>query len=164
LTLAIHRVDLTQFAMKLQTRAFVRTAFVNLMVGALLFAIGLVADAAGFDGRLAVLRYPAIHLLVVGWLTQLIVGVAIWLFPLPERPGSPWMNRLGWIGFGLLNGGLVLRLAGEVGPAFGGAVWAGWALAASATAQAIAAWLFAALLMPRLRPRTGPHASAGAPR
>jgi hypothetical protein len=150
--------------MKPQTRAFVRTAFVNLMVGTLLFAIGLVVDALGFDPRLAVLRYPAIHLIVVGWLTQLIIGVAIWLFPLPENPGSAWTNRLGWIGFGLLNSGLVLRLAGEVGPAFGGGAWAGWALAASATAQAIAAWLFAGMLWPRVRPRPGPHAKAEAPR
>lgn len=150
--------------MKAQTRAFVRTAFVNLMVGTLLFAIGLVGDALGFDARLAVLRYPAIHLIVVGWLTQLIIGVAIWLFPLPERPGSPWLNRLGWVGYGLLNSGLVLRLAGEAGLAYGGGAWAGWALAGSAAAQAIAAWLFAAMLWPRIRPRPGPHARAEAPR
>ena len=150
--------------MKPQTRAFVRTAFVNLMLGTLLFAIGLVADALGFDARLSVLRYPAIHLIVVGWLTQLIIGVAIWLFPLPERPGSPGMNRLGWVGFGLLNSGLALRLAGEVGSAYGGGAWSGWALAGSATAQAVAAWLFAALLWPRIRPRPGPHAKPGAPR
>jgi hypothetical protein len=150
--------------MKPQTRAFVRTAFLNLLGGTLLFAIGLIADATGLDARLGALRYPAVHFIVVGWLTQLIIGVAIWLFPLPERPGSAWMNRLGWIGYGLLNGGLVLRLAGEVGPIYGGSAWAGWALAASASAQAAAAWLFAAMLWPRVRSRPGPHPKAEAQR
>lgn len=143
--------------MKPQTRAFVRSAFLNLIGGTLLFAIGLVADSLGLDTRLAVLRYPAIHLIVVGWLTQLIIGVAIWLFPLPEHPASPWASRLGWAGFALLNTGLGLRLIGEVGQAYGGAGWAGWILAASGIAQALAAWLFAAILWPRVRPRPGPH-------
>lgn len=140
--------------MKIQTRVFVRTAFVNLLAGTVLFAIGLVADALGLDVRLAVLRYPAIHLLVVGWLTQLIVGVAIWLFPLSERPAAPLIPRLAWLGYGLLNAGLALRVAGEAGPAFGATGWPAWALAVSAVAQALAAWLFVVVLWPRARGRT----------
>ena len=54
-----------------------------------------------------------IHLLVLGWATQMIFGVAYWMFP---REGAldlarvPW---LGWICFVTLNAGLVLRAIGE---------------------------------------------------
>lgn len=138
--------------MKLQTRAFIRLAFVNLLLGLSAFLLAAAAEPLGLDARLAALRYPAMHFLTVGWLTQLIVGVAIWLFPLPPQSGAVWATPSGWVGMGLLNGGLVLRLLGEVGPAFGVSAWAGLALMLSALAQAIAAWLFVALLWPRLRP------------
>ena len=61
----------------------------------------------------AALHLGAVHLLTVGWLLQVMVGVAFWMFP--RHPTSPprGSTRLGWWAFGLLNGGLVLRLAGE---------------------------------------------------
>lgn len=140
--------------MKKPTRVMVRTAFGHLLAGLLLFSVGLTGEALGADARLSVLRYPAVHLLVVGWLTQLIMGVAIWLFPLPARPPSRRAEVATWAGYGLLNVGLALRVVGEAGPAYGASGWPAWALAASAVAQATAAWLFAALLWPRARAST----------
>lgn len=140
--------------MKRPTRVMVRTAFGHLLAGLVLMSVGLTGEALGADARWSVLRYPALHLLVVGWLTQLILGVALWLFPLPARPPSPPAAVATWAGYGLLNAGLALRVAGEAGPAYGASGWPEWALAASAIAQAAAAWLFAALLWPRARAST----------
>lgn len=54
-----------------------------------------------------------LHLLTFGWLTQLIFGVALWMFPkyTAEMPrGYEW---LGWSTFALLNSGLILRMIFE---------------------------------------------------
>lgn len=48
------------------------------------------------------------HLLLVGFLLLLIIGVAFWTFPRirGRRPGREW----GWVAFALINAGLLLRL------------------------------------------------------
>jgi hypothetical protein len=64
------------------------------------------------------------HLLLVGWITQMIVGVAFWMFPkftLAKPRGS---ESLAWITYGLLNLGLVLRVISEpLNKVQPGAVW-----------------------------------------
>jgi heme/copper-type cytochrome/quinol oxidase subunit 1 len=53
------------------------------------------------------------HALAFGWLTQLIFGIAFWMFPKysTARPrGHEW---LGWAAFILLNTGLILRIVFE---------------------------------------------------
>lgn len=50
-----------------------------------------------------------LHLLVVGWLTQLIFGIAHWLFPRASAATPRGDERLGWAGLLLLNLGLLLR-------------------------------------------------------
>lgn len=96
----------------------------------------------------AALHLGAIHLLTVGWLLQLITGVAFWMFPRhPTRPPRG-DQRLGWAGFGLLNAGLLLRLVGEPWQlGFGGP---GWPLLLSAGCQFAAVGLLVLLLWPRI--------------
>lgn len=95
------------------TQLYVKTALAYLVLG-LLLGVVLVwpveSTAAYWQGLL----WPAwIHLLTIGWLTQLIFGVAIWLFPRysRERPYGPQI--LARIAYPLLNGGLLLRLVSE---------------------------------------------------
>lgn len=59
------------------------------------------------------LRLTYFHLLVVGWLTQLIFGVAHWLFPRASANAARGNERLGWAGFLLLNLGLLTRAGTE---------------------------------------------------
>ncbi len=95
------------------------------------------------------LHLGAIHLLTVGWLLQLISGVAFWMFPRHPTVPPRGNERLGWAAFGLLNGGLVLRLGGEAwrlgmgGPS--------WPLVAAALLQLVAVALLVLLLWPRIR-------------
>lgn len=95
------------------------------------------------------LHLGAIHLLTVGWLLQLITGVAFWMFPRhPTRPPRG-DARLGWTAFGLLNAGLLLRLVGEPWRlGFGGP---GWPLLLSAGLQFLAIATIVRLLWPRIR-------------
>ena len=94
------------------SRWFVRAALVALLAG--LGRGALVASG----GRAPFLDPTGLHLLVVGWLTQMVFGVAFWLFPrfAPGRPrGYPW---LGWLTFVALNAGLLLRVLAEPLPGF----------------------------------------------
>jgi hypothetical protein len=121
------------------------------LVAALLLGVAMQLPVAA---RLPVLRsvWPTyLHLLVVGWLTQLIFGVAFWLFPRysAERPRGS--EPLGWVAYGLVNLGLLLRLAGEPWRAAGGDAVA--TLLLSAAAQLVAVWLFVLNTWPRVRER-----------
>ena len=55
-----------------------------------------------------------VHLLVVGWLTQLIFGVAYWMFPVYTNANPYRSVRLAWAMFWALNIGLLLRVAAEI--------------------------------------------------
>ena len=89
------------------TRWFLKAALVYLIL-ALCTGI-LLAMANPISGVFPVY----FHLLTFGWLTQLIFGVALWMFPkyTPAKPrGHEW---LGWSTLILLKIGLLLRMIFE---------------------------------------------------
>jgi hypothetical protein len=88
---------------------------------------------------------------VVGWLTQLIFGVAFWLFPRFSAALPRGSEALGWASFILLNLGLLLRIVGEPWLALGGNT--GSLLVASAVAQLLGGWAFVANTWPRIKER-----------
>ena len=96
------------------------------------------------------LPYPTyLHLFTVGWLSNLIFGVAHWMFPRASAEQPRGDVRLAWAGWGLLNAGLLLRVMGEA--------WSGTmpptVLLASALLQLLAVWTWVAHLWPRVRER-----------
>lgn len=128
------------------TRAMIRAALAWMVVGAVLTIVAagpwpVLADALPWPARL--------HVWTIGWLTQLILGVAWWLLPTlgPGRGRGP-EQAMGAAGL-LLNFGLVLRLVGE-GRA-GGLAWASTAYLGGVTLLALACTLAAGLLLRRLR-------------
>jgi hypothetical protein len=116
------------------TRWFIKTSFVCL-------GLGLIAGLLlGFQsilnlGGLSAIFPIYIHLLVFGWLTQLIFGVVYWMFPkfTIERPRRS--DTLGWWTYGLLNSGLLLRAVAEPLQALRPNEVTGWMLVLSATLQ-----------------------------
>lgn len=92
------------------------------------------------------------HLLVVGWLTLLIFGVAHWMFPKYSREQPRGREWLGWLVYALLNLGLLLRVVAEPLHTGSGGLW-GWALVASALLQWLAGLLFVVNAWPRVKER-----------
>jgi hypothetical protein len=123
------------------------------LIAALLLGILIQLPLSPQVPVLAVLWPTYLHVFLVGWLTQLIFGVAFWLFPRysAERPRGN--ERLGWWSFALLNFGLVLRVIGEPWRTLTGSGVAGALLVGSAFAQWLAGWAFAVNTWPRLRER-----------
>lgn len=131
-------------------RWLIKTALMHLVLG-LGVALVRVGQTAGLlPGSAAVLWLPQLHLLTVGWLTQLIFGVAYWLFPSPA-PGRQPSPQLIWIAYGMLNGGMLLRVAGEPGAI--PELLHTWVLGAAAVLQWGASLLFVIHYWGRVRPK-----------
>lgn len=134
--------------MPLITRWYIRSSFLYLIASlfaGLLIALRSVLDLPAVFG---VMGPVYLHLFLVGWVTQLIFGVIFWLFPKP-RTEFPYWERIGWIVWGLLNVGLLLRVIAEP-PAVlqPGGAW-GWILVASAVLQWLAGIGLIAIVWPR---------------
>ncbi len=133
------------------TRWYLRTALVwfvaGLAAGVLLALRGWVA----LPPALAALTPVYFHLLMVGWVTQLIFGVGFWMFPKESSARPRGSERLGWAAYGLLNAGLLLRVAGEPWLSVSASALPRWLVAASAILQLAAGWAFAANTWRRVR-------------
>jgi hypothetical protein len=83
------------------------------LVAALVLGVVMQLPAAGRVPALAAVWPTYLHLMVVGWLAQLVFGVAFWLFPRYSAEHPRGSERLGWAVYGLVNAALVLRLGAE---------------------------------------------------
>lgn len=138
--------------MPVLSRWLLRAALLNLVAA---LVIGLVRVWPGTAGMTrAALAPVATHLLMVGWVTQMIIGVAYWLFPRPHRAVNPATPRAGWFMFAALNAGLLLRAAAEPAVTLGTAAGTPRVLLVTSAVLQLAAVTTAALLLwPRLEPR-----------
>jgi len=137
-----------------ESRWFIKTGIawlvVSLVLGGLewvsLLGLEPVALAAGSPAH--------VHLFVFGWVTQMIIGVALWMFPpySRERPkGRKWLS---WVAYAGINLGLAVRAVAEPLVTSGGpgAPWSQLLLAA-AIAQAVGGIAFTVNIWPRVKGR-----------
>lgn len=139
--------------MPLLTRLFIKSAlvyFVTALLVGLLLAARSVLDLPGALNGLSPVYF---HLLMVGWVTQLILGVAHWMFPKFSRDEPRGRELLNWATYWLLNGGLILRVIAEPARAASSAPLWGWLLVLSALLQWLAVMAFIANLWPRVKER-----------
>jgi hypothetical protein len=132
---------------------FIRSGILCLVL-ALLLSLGQAAtQALGAIALFSALGPTILHLFTVGWVTQLIFGVAYWMFPRYSRSlphGSP---RLAWFTFFTLNLGLLLRVFAEPLHAIAHSALSAWLLVASAILQWFAALAFVLNTWARVRER-----------
>lgn len=139
--------------MPLLSRTFIKAGLIYFVAG--LFAGVLtvgqpILNLPSFFG----VFYPVyIHLLMVGWVMQLIIGVVYWMFPKYSKEHPRRSETLGWIVFGLLNAGLILRAIGEPLNTLKPEWKLGWTLAISAILQLLAGWAFVINTWSRVKER-----------
>lgn len=135
------------------TRWQIKSAFLYL-IAALLLGVALAFGAViQLPDWLAYLSPSFFHLIMVGWVTQMIFGVIYWMFPIITRAQPRGDERLGWAVFILLNGGLLLRFICEpLNAIYHGGIW-GWGLIVSALFQWLAAVIFVYSSWPRVKER-----------
>jgi hypothetical protein len=89
-------------------RTFIKTGLIYFLCS-LLLALGYELDTFRFPAMLPLFW----HLLMVGWITQIIFGVSMWMFPGRTREEGFLAQKWAWSTYILLNIGLVLRVIAE---------------------------------------------------
>lgn len=121
-------------------RWYLRTALAMFVLALL---VGVIQNFGGVLPSLPPGLTPVyFHLLMVGWVTQFILGVAIWMLPKYSQEKPRGLEALSWATYILLNIGLLVRVFGEpLTQLYPGTPW-GWMLVLSAILQWVAGLLF----------------------
>lgn len=139
--------------MPLLTRLFIKTGLAYFAVAMLMGLALLAQPILGLPPVVGLFHPVYLHLLMVGWVLQLIIGVIYWMFPKQSKERPRGSDRLAWLVYVCLNAGLLLRIAGEPLTAARPDLGVGWTLAVSAMLQLVAGWAFIANTWGRVKER-----------
>ncbi len=120
---------------------FVRAALVHFAFGTTAGAWRLAATSGGLDVSALALRPLHVEGLLLGWLCQLALGVAVWILPFSDQVSA---DRRLWGAWVALNGGIALSVLAQ---------WlsASPLLVVGRSAEILAGVLVAWVLWPRVR-------------
>ncbi len=135
------------------TRLYVKTSLVYLAAALVLALVLALAQVITLPLWLAAAGPTYFHLFLVGWATQLIMGIVFWMFPKWSKERPRGNEQLAAVIYGLLNAGLLLRVVGEPARAVSSAVLWGWLLTLSALLQWLAGIGFVANTWGRVKER-----------
>ncbi|MFO7845801.1 MAG: hypothetical protein R6V27_04500 [Balneolaceae bacterium] len=132
------------------TRWFIKAGMIWLVSGVMLALVAELPDVQG-----AALLLPVYwHMIVIGWITQVIMGVSVWMFPRKKRNRKKEQSLLATGAFFLLNGGLIVRFLSEPFlPVFDESTVIPFLVVFSAILQLTAIILFVCEIWPRVQPK-----------
>jgi cbb3-type cytochrome oxidase subunit 1 len=132
-------------------RRYVKTSFVFLVLGLVLGAYLIVAQfgVGAYPPRLVVTAH--VHLLLVGFMLMIVMGVATWMFPRPSREDTRYRPELAEAVYWVMTLSTGIRAAAEMLLAYTGAPALGWLIAAGGLGQVAGAILFVANMWVRVR-------------
>ena len=90
----------------------VRTSLLQLGIGFTVGMLMLFNKGIPFDPAIWRLLPIHIEMVLLGWTMQLAMGVAFWVLPRFSAAPRYGHERLGWLAYALLNGGLIIFVAG----------------------------------------------------
>jgi hypothetical protein len=91
------------------SRFFIRAALIYLLLGFTFGALILANKGIPFAPAVWALLPIHIEFLILGWLTQLALGVAFWILPRLGSESPRGDERWSWLTFGLVNLGILLN-------------------------------------------------------
>lgn len=96
------------------SRYFIRAGIVCFILSIIVAIIDPLGQVLNIDWLYRLSLMPVFwHLLAVGWITQIIMGVSIWMFPRYSKEKRRGPITIGWVAFVLLNLGLLIRVIME---------------------------------------------------
>jgi hypothetical protein len=133
------------------TRLFIKTAFVYLVLALVVALLLAAAPLLTLPPVLGLLNPIYLHLFLVGWVTQLIIGVAHWMFPRFTRSQPRGSASLAWATYLFLNLGLILRVVAEPANALQSSSFWGPILVCAAVLQGLGGLAFILNTWPRIK-------------
>jgi heme/copper-type cytochrome/quinol oxidase subunit 1 len=132
-------------------RRYIKTSFVFLLAGLLLGAYIVVAEFAfdTYPPRLLVTTHA--HLLLVGFMLMLVMGVATWMFPRPGRDDTGYRPELAEAVYWVMTVATALRALAEMIVALVAALGLRWLIALAGLGQLAGAALFVLNMWRRVR-------------
>jgi cbb3-type cytochrome oxidase subunit 1 len=137
-------------------RRFIKTAIVFLVVGLAIGGYMIVVRELGgrFPSEYVISAHT--HAILVGFVMLMILGVALWLFPRPDKSDARYDPVLASASYWMLTIGTAVRIAGELARAASGAAWLRWSVAIAGLAQIAGLVVFFYTMWGRIRP-VGSH-------
>ena len=132
-------------------RRYIKTAIVFLAVGIALGGWMLVNRELHGRQPTEYETSAHTHLIFVGFVMEMILGVALWLFPRPHKDDTRYSPRLVNIAYWLVTVGTVIRTAGELARASEDGVALRWLIVCSGLAQICGLGLFFYTMWSRIR-------------
>jgi cbb3-type cytochrome oxidase subunit 1 len=132
-------------------RRYIKTSFAFLMAGLVLGSYMIVAEfvVGRFPPRIFVTAHA--HLLLVGFMVMMVMGVATWMFPRPGRDDTRYRPELAELVYWVMTLATAVRAAAELGAGVAGASPIRWLIALGGLGQLVGATLFAANMWWRVR-------------
>ena len=132
-------------------RRYIKTSFAFLVLGLLLGGYLVVAQfvLGHYPSRLLVTAH--VHLLLVGFMLMIVMGVATWMFPRPGRDDVRYRPELAEAVYWVMALATALRAAAEVLLGTTGAAALGWLIAVGGLGQLVGAALFVLNMWWRVR-------------
>lgn len=132
-------------------RRYIKTSIVFLAVGLLIGAAMIVArELWGWYPRPYVVSAHT-HAILVGFVMMMILGVALWLFPRPEKTDTRYRPALAEAAYWMLTLSTAARIAGELARALDGALWLRVVVALAGLTQVTGILLFFGTMWSRIR-------------
>jgi heme/copper-type cytochrome/quinol oxidase subunit 1 len=132
-------------------RRYIKTSFVFLLAGLLLGSYMIWAEfvAVHYPPRLFITAHT--HLLLVGFMLMLVMGVATWMFPRPARDDTRYRSELAEVVYWLMTIATALRAAAELVLGVSGVPALRFIVALGGFGQLVGAALFAVNMWYRVR-------------
>lgn len=136
-------------------RRYVKTSFAFLVAGLLLGGYIVVAQfvVGAYPPRLHVTAH--VHLLLVGFMLMLVMGVATWMFPRPARDDSRYRPRLAEVVYWVMTTATALRAVCEIAAGLSPARLLALGIALGGLGQLVGAALFVVNMWTRVRSPSG---------
>jgi hypothetical protein len=133
------------------TRYFIKSGLINFVLALLLAIILHGSPWINLPVFTTYLNPVYFHLFMVGWITQMIFGVSLWMFPPLSKENPRGHEALSWAAFVTLNVGLILRAISEPMTYTDDSSHWKFLLVASAILQWLAGLFYLANIWPRVR-------------
>jgi cbb3-type cytochrome oxidase subunit 1 len=132
-------------------RRYIKTSFVFLALGLLLGGWMSVSEfvLGAYPPRLYLTAHA--HLLLVGFMLMLVMGVATWMFPRPARDDARYRPGLAEAVYWVMTLSTAIRAACEILAPLSGAPVVRWIIALGGLGQLAGAALFVLNMWPRIR-------------